>query len=219
MKNQRPDPRRIGYRLAASCMLAGALVGMPGFLVGCRDQGDSSQAVPASAPQTWRPLTPSDVEVNFQPQRAAAESARQAMFGSLMAELSKAIELGGIESAISVCSDRAPKIAEEVGFAHAVRIGRTSSRLRNDRNAPPSWATGSLDASDPEPKYFVDDDGMLGSLTPIRLAANCLACHGSPSQIAPEVARAIQDQYPTDTATGYAEGDLRGWFWVEVAKP
>ena len=26
------------------------------------------------------------------------------------------------------------------------------------------------------------------------------------------------DRYPADRATGFKEGEIRGWFWVEVAK-
>ena len=31
-----------------------------------------------------------------------------------------------------------------------------------------------------------------------------------------ELAAAIAEQYPDDRAVGYGEGQLRGWFWVDV---
>jgi hypothetical protein len=34
-----------------------------------------------------------------------------------------------------------------------------------------------------------------------------------------DVRQALLQRYPEDRAIGYAEGDLRGWFWVEVPKP
>ncbi|MEM1451902.1 MAG: hypothetical protein AAF726_11860 [Planctomycetota bacterium] len=30
------------------------------------------------------------------------------------------------------------------------------------------------------------------------------------------VGKALARAYPDDLATGYTEGDVRGWFWVEV---
>ncbi len=35
----------------------------------------------------------------------------------------------------------------------------------------------------------------------------------------PAVKEVLASGYPRDEATGFAEGDLRGWFWIEVPKP
>jgi mono/diheme cytochrome c family protein len=51
---------------------------------------------------------------------------------------------------------------------------------------------------------------------PITISAQCLACHGARDRLAPGVADALAKLYPKDNATGYDDGDLRGWFWVEV---
>ena len=48
------------------------------------------------------------------------------------------------------------------------------------------------------------------------MQAACLACHGPAEQIAPDVKELLAREYPSDQATGFQEGDLRGWFWVEV---
>jgi len=48
----------------------------------------------------------------------------------------------------------------------------------------------------------------------IRVEAPCLLCHGDP--IDASLAAALAERYPADAAIGYAEGDLRGAFWVEV---
>ena len=34
--------------------------------------------------------------------------------------------------------------------------------------------------------------------------------------IHPDIAASIDETYPDDQATGFAEGDLRGWMWVEA---
>jgi len=39
---------------------------------------------------------------------------------------------------------------------------------------------------------------------------------GTAETITEEVATAIAENYPEDMATGFTEGDLRGWLWVEV---
>jgi hypothetical protein len=35
-------------------------------------------------------------------------------------------------------------------------------------------------------------------------------------QIAPVIAEQLAKLYPDDQATGFLEGELRGWFWVEM---
>jgi hypothetical protein len=45
----------------------------------------------------------------------------------------------------------------------------------------------------------------------------CLICHGE--NLAPDIATRISEAYPSDKATGFSEGDVRGVFWVEFAKP
>lgn len=34
----------------------------------------------------------------------------------------------------------------------------------------------------------------------------------------PIVRAALMDRYPVDRAIGFTEGEIRGWFWVEVPK-
>ena len=42
---------------------------------------------------------------------------------------------------------------------------------------------------------------------------------GEGAGIAADVLDALKKNYPDDQATGFEEGDLRGWFWVEVGGP
>ena len=41
-------------------------------------------------------------------------------------------------------------------------------------------------------------------------------CHGPREEISEEVIAKLDEYYPEDAATGFAEGDLRGWIWVEA---
>lgn len=164
----------------------------------------------------WGEVEEGALDERQQAQRDAATAAQQALFGSLFAELSKAMSEVGTEAAIDVCATRAPAIAAEVAAERGVKIGRTSYKLRNPKNTPPVWADLAIDDRPEEPIYFADRSGRLGTLSPIRLAASCLQCHGSSDDITPTTREAISRRYEKDQATGFAEGDLRGWFWVEV---
>jgi hypothetical protein len=60
------------------------------------------------------------------------------------------------------------------------------------------------------------DNGQAAALLPIKLQAQCLMCHGPAEKIPLEVKTQLAKLYPQDQATGFQEGDLRGWFWVEL---
>jgi hypothetical protein len=147
---------------------------------------------------------------------AHADAASAALAGELMAALTTALEEEGPAAAIRVCSELAPALAQRIGREQDVAIGRTSFRLRNQRNTAPDWARDAVQARGSEPLVFAHDDGRVARLRPIRLAAACLQCHGSAEQLAPGVDDALATLYPDDAATGFAEDEVRGYFWVEV---
>ncbi len=64
--------------------------------------------------------------------------------------------------------------------------------------------------------YVAGPAGELGALLPIRLKAECQVCHGPAEMIDEEILASIAESYPEDQAVGFAEGDLRGWFWVQT---
>ena len=95
-------------------------------------------------------------------------------------------------------------------------MGRASHKLRNPANTAPDWVEPVLEdylaGSAVEPRTVSLGDGQAGYVEPIRMKGLCLACHGS--DIQPAVRERIAELYPADQATGFAEGDLRGVFWV-----
>jgi hypothetical protein len=139
---------------------------------------------------------------------------------SFKAELKAALQKGlrdGPVNAISACNDRAPAISKALSL-DGVQIGRTSHRLRNPDNVAPAWVNGVLRTyleTDAvwKPKTLKLDGGREGYVEPIVTQPLCLACHGE--TLAPDVASAIQRLYPTDQATGFKAGELRGVFWVD----
>ncbi len=162
--------------------------------------------------------TPTAVELSAkqQQQKKIALAARDALFQQLLAKLMDTMAVSGPASAIEVCQQQAPEIAANVSQEFGLRIGRTSHRLRNPKNSPPDWARTFVDDQTGEPQFVPLDDGTLGALLPIRLKPQCLMCHGPEEQIPPDVREALAGSYPQDQATGFQEGELRGWFWVSV---
>jgi hypothetical protein len=107
-------------------------------------------------------------------------------------------------------------IAEHAADEHGLAIGRTSHRLRNPANTAPEWADALIEQRVAESAYLAGPAGELGVMLPIRVAQPCLACHGAREDLDGEVAAALAESYPADEAVGFTEGDLRGWFWIEV---
>jgi len=170
----------------------------------------------SAAPEAWQAVSVAVMTEGQQAQRAAAMGAKDSLMREMMAELETALDEGGGVAAIEVCRSRAPAIAAHVAEEHGVGIGRTSHRLRNPDNMPPPWAEDLVAAASAEPAFLAGPAGRLGALLPIRLKAGCTMGQGTAETITEEVATAIAENYPEDMATGFTEGDLRGWLWVEV---
>jgi hypothetical protein len=81
------------------------------------------------------------------------------------------------------------------------------------------WAETAVAAGIDRTAVFAGPAGELGVLMPIRVLPPCLACHGVEDALQAAVRAALAEGYPEDQATGFADGDLRGWFWVEVPLP
>jgi hypothetical protein len=60
------------------------------------------------------------------------------------------------------------------------------------------------------------DKNTVGYAEPIYMQPLCVTCHGA--NLAPDLQKKLDELYPTDQATGYAAGDLRGIFWAELPR-
>ncbi|HEX6133489.1 MAG TPA: DUF3365 domain-containing protein [Longimicrobiales bacterium] len=154
---------------------------------------------------------------------AAAQRLRQ----TLVQRLTAAIDSGGTASAIEVCALEAgaltDSIARELGSGVAVK--RTSTRVRNPRNAPDSlevealthFTTIAATTGEPPAQYVQRaPEGGYRYYEPLGIVPLCVQCHGPPDSIAPEVRATLAQRYPDDRATGYGVGDLRGVIRVSV---
>ena len=148
-------------------------------------------------------------------QRVAVE-AKDALFTALSSRLMEVLQSKGPAAAIEVCSQEAVEIAQRVGQERGVQIGRTSFKLRNPANAPRDWVKPYVEQRIDSPQSLTLENGNHGSLFPIRLVVKCLMCHGGPDDMLEQVSEELAKRYPDDEATGFTQGDLRGWFWVEV---
>jgi hypothetical protein len=139
----------------------------------------------------------------------------------LSQRLAEAVAAGGPVQAIDVCSREAPGIAARLAVETGTFVGRVSSAARNPANAADAGALQTLarfeqalasQAGDPPWTFDVSDDGGATYMQAIVTQPLCVACHGA--TLAPDVASALARRYPTDRATGFAVGDLRGAFVV-----
>ena len=151
-----------------------------------------------------------------QAQQELAAAATNALASELRGELEAALASGGGPAGIQACREKAPEIAAQVSQQFGLKIGRTSHRLRSANNTPPAWAEVQIANQVAEPTYLAGSGGQFAALLPIRLKAECQMCHGPTEAIDEDIQRAIATFYPNDQAVGFAEGDLRGWIWVEV---
>ncbi|KLU07533.1 Cytochrome c family protein [Rhodopirellula islandica] len=155
-------------------------------------------------------------ETPSEEQKQAMLQAKDALFQKLSGRLMEAMGSQGPAGAIAVCQKEANQIATDVGDQHGVMIGRTGVRLRNTKNLPPSWAKSMTEAKVSTPQFVSLTNGHAAALLPIQLQSQCLMCHGPTEQIAPVISDQLTKLYPNDQATGFREGELRGWFWVET---
>lgn len=160
---------------------------------------------------------------------AAADAAATRLGGELKAKLQAAMKDGGPTKAIDVCAAEAPKLYAQLRKETGVTVGRASLRQRSEADAPPPWVAEWLKAQGERKAEGVSGvravvDGASGGrvarvLRPVAIEAPCLACHGDPTTLAPEVKTLLAAKYPKDAATGYALGDLRGALWAERPSP
>ncbi|MBL8870087.1 MAG: DUF3365 domain-containing protein [Planctomycetaceae bacterium] len=141
-------------------------------------------------------------------------AAKDALFTKLSGKLIQTMSEQGPVAAIAICNQEAPQIAASVAEENSVQIGRIGVRLRNPKNVTPDWAEAWVAAKSDSPKFLQLADGKSAALFPIKLQATCLMCHGPKNQIAADVLAEIGKLYPDDQATGFSEGELRGWVWV-----
>jgi hypothetical protein len=142
---------------------------------------------------------------------------------ALVSELRRDLDEGGLSAALASCHIDTTDAAYRLARAEGIAAGRTASRLRDPTNAPRPWAAPIVaryaDSRARDVSGFVVDLGdRVGLIRPIVEQASCAACHGPVANIDARVRATLSDRYPADRAVGFKDGDIRGWFWVEIPK-
>ena len=163
-----------------------------------------------------------DAEFNARKQAAAAVT--KEFVTELSSALKTQLKTTGPASAIAVCRDIAPSIANRLSLQHGWRVTRVGTRVRNAMiGTPDIWEQKQLKqfqeraaqgegykqmshaeiVSEPQGRFF-------RFMKPIPVAEVCLQCHGDTKQIPDDVRAALDNTYPHDQAVDYALGELRG---------
>ncbi len=139
--------------------------------------------------------------------------------GSLKPELKKALKSGGPAHAISVCSEKAPAIAQQLRADTGWYIKRVSLKPRNPGAKPDAWEEKVLKMFDERQAkgesakkmaYAEVVDGKFRFMKAQGVEPVCLNCHAA--KVKPEVEAALKEKYPHDKARGYSLGQIRGAF-------
>ena len=140
--------------------------------------------------------------------------------GTLKPKLKGAIQAGGLDHAVKICSTEAPEIANNLSSQTGWSIRRVSLRPRNKSNATPDAFERKIlnkfnhlqikgePSSSLEYSEIVDNKFRYMKAQAVE--GVCLGCHGN--SISSDVKKLINEYYPEDIATGYSLGEIRGAF-------
>lgn len=152
----------------------------------------------------------------------AEAAALVAAYGStLKAALMSAMKKAGPISAVEVCNEQAPQIADHLSNDHW-QIKRISLKPRNPDNSPTDEEAAVLKqferfqaagSSFETLTWSGQLDGQYTFIKAIPTGGLCLTCHGE--NIQPKLYEKIKSHYPDDKATGYRAGDIRGAFLLK----
>lgn len=148
----------------------------------------------------------------------------------LLQVLNEEIAKAGPESAIAVCREKAPQMAKAASEQTGWNIRRVSLRQRNPKAVPDAWeraaledfdrraAAGESPATLEKSEIVADADRKeYRYMRALPVQTICLACHGVPDQLKPEVTTQLQKLYPNDKAVGYSIGQIRGAMTIRKA--
>jgi len=140
----------------------------------------------------------------------------------LLTNVTQKIQQESIVGAVAFCSEKAIMLTDSVAAKYNVKASRLTDKNRNPNNGLQSatgrkaWEEFQLNTEKNQLIYQERGSVVYYKTIPLGMAA-CLKCHGDKkTDISVETLQSIQMNYPQDLATGYAVGDLRGMWKIEL---
>jgi len=154
-------------------------------------------------------------------------AASKLLLKTLGGNLKKHLKAGGPADALNFCAMNAAALTAEVDekLGKDVTVKRITLKPRNPANEAEGDERKVLEALEllqeagvRLPRHLVQKtETGYKFYKPLKVAKKvCLKCHGS--NIDPKLQESIKKLYPTDKATGYKMGDLRGAIVVTITK-
>lgn len=140
-------------------------------------------------------------------------------FQTLSTNLQSALNEGGVKYAIEFCNLEAMSLTDSLASHNGKKLRRASHQPRNPLNLADSLEMLSiqkyldnLEAGGELPTFTYAMEYTISYHAPIRISNQlCLNCHGKPGvDIKASDLEIIQELYPTDEATDFGMGELRG---------
>lgn len=142
---------------------------------------------------------------------------------SLRGVLQTTLDSSGPVGAVDFCHKEAPALAARASRDSGWHISRTSLKPRNAASAPDDYERAAMQdfaariaageaIATLKRAEIVEQNGerVFRYIQAIPTGQLCLTCHGT--ELTPKLSAKIRELYPTDQATGYKEGDMRGVF-------
>jgi hypothetical protein len=142
-------------------------------------------------------------------------------FDTLRSALQKSLAEKGAAGVIEYCSINAYSITS-LHAKEGIMVRRTAEKYRNTANAPDSLEklifaryVTAFRNKQPLQVQLLKSGNDIHYFKPIILQSMCRNCHGvAGTDIQAAALQAINKRYPSDMATGFKEGDLRGMWHI-----
>ncbi len=156
-----------------------------------------------------------------------ANKVAKELLKTLGGNLKKHLKTKGPIDALEFCSTNAYTLTQQVSdkFGKQIDVKRISLQPRNPANTPNKEEAEILRSMEkklqsgakPKPVVISKKDETIVYKPLVIQKKACLICHGDIEKN-PKLAQKIKDIYPSDKATGYKMGDLRGAIVVTIKK-
>lgn len=147
----------------------------------------------------------------------------------VLAAMQEAVTQKGVAGAIPVCKEQAPALIKAKRQETGWDIRRVSLKTRNpERATPDQWEASQLAefnrraANGEKPETLekseivtIEGKPVLRYMKALPVGDVCLACHGTPDNLDPDLKARLAESYPHDQATGYTKGQIRGALTVK----